>query len=223
MTHNTGFQLGYPLERVTTAQSDANTLRYQIWQGSMRLIAAIALLCMSPLFALIWLAHKCNDRGPFLFKQSRPGFKGQNFSIYKIRTMRVGSEKSTALGTQNNSPQVTSLGRILRKLKIDEAPQLFNIVRGDMTLVGPRPIPIALDQELSANIQGFDQRYNTMPGLTSIGQICINDNALDDELINDWKLRFEGELHYIRNQSIGYDLVMITMTACYVFKKLLQK
>lgn len=223
MTHNTGFQLGYPLERISVAQSEASTLRYQIWQGSMRLIAAIALLCMSPLFACIWLAHKCNDRGPFLFKQSRPGLKGQNFSIYKIRTMRVGSEKSTALGTQNNSPQVTSLGRILRKLKIDEAPQLFNIVRGDMTLVGPRPIPIALDQELSANISGFEQRYNTKPGLTSIGQICIDDNALGDELINDWKLRFEGELHYIRNQSIGYDLVMITMTVCYVFKKLLQK
>lgn len=223
MSHNTGFQLGYALERIIPDVSEAQTLRYQAWQACLRIAAAAALICLLPVFACIWIAHKFNDRGPFLFKQTRPGYKGQLFEIYKIRTMRVGSEASTALGTQNSSPQVTPLGRILRKLKIDESPQLFNIVRGDMTLVGPRPIPVALDDELRANIPGFADRYNTIPGLTSIGQICIDDNALDDELINDWKLRFEGELHYIRNQSISYDLLMIGMTIFYVFKKLRQK
>ena len=222
MTHNSGFQFGYALERITTPTASVETARYKIWQASMRLIAAIALLCLLPLFSVIWLLQKCNDRGPFLFKQTRPGYGGQTFSIYKIRTMRIGAETATALGTKNTSPQVTQLGRILRKLKIDETPQLFNVVRGDMTLVGPRPIPVALDQELSNNINGFQQRYNSKPGLTSIGQICIDDNALGDDLINDWKLRFEGELHYIRNQSISYDLIMISLSACYVFKKLLQ-
>lgn len=223
MSHNTGFQLGYALERVTPSETQAHTLRYQLWQSGLRIIAALALFCLLPIFAFIWIAHKFNDRGPFLFKQARPGYKGEPFEIYKIRTMRVGSEASTALGTQNSSPQVTPLGRILRKLKIDESPQLFNIMRGDMTLVGPRPIPVALDEELRANILGFADRYNTTPGLTSIGQICIDDNALDDALINDWTLRFEGELHYIRNQSISYDLLMIGMTIFYVFKKLRQK
>ena len=221
MNYNTGFQLGYPIERLITVASVASTRRYQLWQGSMRLVACIALLAMLPIFACIWVAHKCNDRGPFFFKQSRRGYQGKRFEIYKIRTMRVGSEKATALGTQLSSPQVTSLGRILRKLKIDEAPQLLNIIRGDMTIVGPRPIPLALDAELSTKLHGFDARYSTMPGLTSLGQICIDDNALGDDMLHDWKLRFEGELHYIRNQSISYDILMISMTSCYVIKKLL--
>ena len=223
MTRNTGFQLGYALERAPVKIAQSQSLHYRIWQGCTRLIAALALLCLLPVFAVIWLIQQCCDRGPFIFKQVRPGYGGRQFAIYKIRTMRLGSEASTALGTTNSAPNVTRLGRILRKLKIDESPQLFNIVRGDMTLVGPRPIPVALDQELSANIYGFQQRYNTKPGLTSIGQICINDNALDDKLVQDWKLRFEGELHYIRNQSVCYDLLIIGMTICYVYKKLRQK
>ncbi|MFQ3242407.1 MAG: lipopolysaccharide/colanic/teichoic acid biosynthesis glycosyltransferase [Lentimonas sp.] len=223
MNYNTGFQLGYPQERFNTAVSQTSTRRYQLWQGSMRLAAGIALLAMLPIFACIWVAQKCNDRGPFFFKQSRRGFQGKRFEIYKIRTMRVGSEKATALGTQLSNRQVTSLGRILRKLKIDEAPQLFNILRGDMAIVGPRPIPLALDEELSAHLHGFDSRYSTMPGLTSLGQICIDDNALGDGMLHDWKLRFEGELHYIRNQSISYDLLIISMTSCYIIKKLLNR
>ena len=221
MNYNTGFQLGYPLERLDTVVSETSTRRYRLWQSGMRLAAGIALLAMLPMFACIWVAHKCNDRGPFFFKQSRRGYQGKRFEIYKIRTMRVGSEKATALGTQLSSPQVTSLGRILRKLKIDEAPQLLNILRGDMTIVGPRPIPLALDEELCAKLYGFESRYSTMPGLTSIGHICIDDNALGEEMLHDWKLRFEGELHYIRNQSISYDLLMVSMTSCYVIKKLL--
>ena len=221
MNYNNGFQFGYPLDRMSTVATPDSSRRYQLWQGCMRIVAGLALLVMLPIFAVIWIAHKCNDRGPFFFKQSRRGYRGQHFEIYKIRTMRVGSEKVTALGTQLSSPQVTPLGRILRKLKIDEAPQLLNILRGEMSVVGPRPIPLPLDEELCANLYGFEARYDTMPGLTSLGQICIDDNALGDEMLNDWKLRFEGELHYIRNQSISYDLLMIGMTSGYVIKKLL--
>ena len=82
------------------------------------------------------------------FKQSRPGYREESFTIYKVRTMRLGAEKSTALGTQNNSTEVTRIGRILRKLKIDEAPQLLNIIRGDMAIEDPRSIPEKLDAEL---------------------------------------------------------------------------
>jgi putative colanic acid biosynthesis UDP-glucose lipid carrier transferase len=223
MNYNTGFQLGYPLERLETVVSETSIRRYHLWQGGMRLAAGIALLALLPLFCCIWVAQKCNDRGPFIFKQSRRGYEGKRFEIYKIRTMYVGSEQASSLGTQLSSPQVTSLGRILRKLKIDEAPQLLNILRGDMTIVGPRPIPLALDKELCAKLCGFESRYSTMPGLTSIGQICIGDNALGEEMLHDWKLRFEGELHYIRNQSISYDLLMISMTSCYVIKKILSR
>ena len=220
MTANSGFQLGYPTERLSP--QGANTgISYRAWQASMRLVAGIALLMMVPVFFLVWVVNLFGDRGTLFFKQQRPGLNGKPFEILKLRTMRVGAERSTQLGTQNDNPQITRLGRTLRKLKIDEAPQLLNIVKGDMSIVGPRPIPMALDQELSKRIYGFQARYAARPGLTSIGQICINDNALDDQLVADWKLRFEGELHYIRNQSISYDLLMVAMTTAYVIKKLL--
>ncbi len=223
MNRNTGFQLGYPELRLPQVDSKQAGIADFIWDYSMRLAASICLLCFLPIFAVIWVCFKCGDPGPMFFKQSRPGYKGQSFTIYKVRTMRLGAEKKTALGTQNTSPEVTTLGRILRKLKIDEAPQLLNIIRGDMAIVGPRPIPEALDAALKTHIAGFATRYTVKPGLTSIGQICVNENALGDAMVTDWRLRFEGELHYIRNKSISYDLVLVGMTACYVFKKTLTR
>lgn len=223
MNHNTGFQIGYPLDRIQPDSAENSSLRYKIWQQLLRVFAACLLLLVAPLLAAIWIINAVCDRGPFFFKQQRPGTDGRIFPIYKIRTMKVDAEANNKLGTKNTSSDVTTIGRILRKLKIDEFPQLLNIIRGDMAFVGPRPIPLALNDELEKNIPGFAKRYQVKPGLTSIGQICIHDNSLGDELIADWKLRFEGELHYIRNQSISYDLVMISMTACYLFKKLLQK
>ena len=92
-----------------------------------------------------------------------------------------------------------------------------------MALVGPRPIPTELHNTLCESIPGFHTRNYVPSGLTSIGQICVNDNALGDQLIADWTLRFEGELHYIRNRSVTYDIVMICMTGLFVIKKLLRK
>jgi putative colanic acid biosynthesis UDP-glucose lipid carrier transferase len=223
MNRNTGFQLGFPELKRSMASRKAPSYLELLWDFSARIIASIFLLCFLPIFGLIWLCFKCSGPGPMFFKQTRYGYKGTPFTIYKIRTMQIGAEKNTTLGTQNNSPEVTKLGRILRKMKIDEAPQLINIIRGDMALVGPRPIPTGLDAELRKKITGFHTRYNVKPGLTSIGQICVNENALGDALIKDWKLRFEGELHYIRNKSITYDLVLLSMTALYVLKKLVTR
>lgn len=135
--------------------------------------------------------------------------------------MKRGSESASSLGVNNTSFHVTRIGRILRTLKIDEFPQLWNIAKGEMSVVGPRPIPLTLDQKLSEEIPCFHKRYDVKPGLTSIGQICINDNLLGDELISDWRIRFEGELHYIRNRGIRYDLLMILMTALFVIRKFL--
>jgi lipopolysaccharide/colanic/teichoic acid biosynthesis glycosyltransferase len=220
MNRNTGSQFGHADVSRPTANSQQTGALDIIWDYSIRLAACIALFCFLPLFAVIWVYFKCTDPGPMFFKQSRPGYGGESFTIYKVRTMRLGAEKSTALGTKNNSTEVTRIGRILRKLKIDEAPQLLNIIRGDMAIVGPRPIPEKLDAELKKHIPGFETRYTVKPGLTSIGQICVNENALGDALVKDWRLRFEGELHYIRHKSVMYDLVLIAMTATYVIKKL---
>lgn len=217
---NKGFQYGYPIKRMKSDVAFINKLKYNVWLKLTQCVALIAFICILPLLAFVWVLHKVFIRGPFIFKQDRPGFQNETFTIYKIRTMKVGAEKDTALGTSDSGSYVPLFGKILRKLKIDELPQLFNVVSGDMAIVGPRPIPIALSDELSSHIDGFKGRYKVKPGLSSIGQICVHDNALDDKLIHDWKIRFEGELHYIRNQSISYDLVIIAMTIIFIIQKL---
>ena len=215
MNRNSGFQLGHPVHYIKN-----NKNSYTIWEYSNKILAAILLFCLLPLFLFIWIYFKIENSGPMFFKQSRPGYKNKPFLIYKIRTMKLGSEQKTTLGTKINNPQVTKFGKILRKLKIDEFPQLINIIRGEMSIAGPRPIPEKLNKELKKHIPEFEIRYSVKPGLTNISQICINENALDEQLIKDWKLRFEGELHYIRNKSVTYDILLIFMTIMYVFKKL---
>jgi len=219
-THNRGFQLGHP-ELLTERSGSGQTRSYGVWLIAMRFLSLLMILLLIPLFLTLWVAMKLTSPGPFLFTQMRPGRNGRHFKIYKIRTMHLGSEKGTALGTQNTSPQVTKLGRWLRALKIDELPQLINILKGEMSFVGPRPIPVALDQHLQKKISGFSHRYTVRPGLTSVGQICIHDNALNEELEEDWEVRFEGELHYIRSQSVRYDIIILIMTFAYVVRKTL--
>jgi N-acetylglucosaminyldiphosphoundecaprenol N-acetyl-beta-D-mannosaminyltransferase len=192
-----------------------------LWQITQQLFAGAALLSLSPIFLVMWALTKLSSKGPFLYIQERRGIYGATFEIYKVRTMRPGCEKDTALGVSDGAAVVTPVGRVLRALKLDELPQLWNVMRGDMALVGPRPIPTALDRELRAKIPGFEMRYSVRPGLTSIGQICVQDNALRDALVLDWTLRFEGELHYLRHRSVTYDLLMIFMTGLFVVKKLL--
>lgn len=193
------------------------------WLLVQRILAFALIAAISPLILALYILVRCGSSGPFIFTQPRRGRNNRIFKLYKIRSMRQGSEEKTALGVKNIDPRVTWIGRIMRSTKLDELPQLWNIVKGDMAFVGPRPVPLALENELRRSIPGFHQRYAVLPGLTNIGQICIADNELGEELIEDWKTRFEGELHYIRNRSPIYDLVLIALTCVYVFKILHHK
>ena len=139
--------------------------------------------------------------------------------MVKFRTLEVGSDVANALGTAQGDPAITSIGGLLRDSKLDELPQLWNVVCGDMELVGPRPIPLALHEELATHIPGFDRRYLVKPGLTNVSQVAILDNQLGEQLIADWSLRFEGELHYIENKSFFYDVIVVAMTFGFVAKK----
>ena len=139
--------------------------------------------------------------------------------------MTVGSDQNlaNAFAVTANNPQVTRIGKVLRDLKIDELPQLWNIVRGEMRLIGPRPIAQALHQRLCEEIPGFARRLDVKPGLTNLGQVCIYDNAEGEQLIQDWTRRLEADLHYIRHQSFWYDIVMLVMTALFVARKLVRR
>jgi lipopolysaccharide/colanic/teichoic acid biosynthesis glycosyltransferase len=186
-----------------------------------RVAAACLLLLLAPLLGVLWILVRLDSPGPFLFRQRRTGFRGREFEIYKIRTMATGAERATALGTRGDGQYVTRLGRVLRKLKLDETPQLWNVVRGEMTIVGPRPIPVALYEELCRSIPEFPLRNEVPPGLTNLSQISLADNKLGPELIADWRIRFDGELHYIRNKNLWYDLAIVSMTTLFVLRRLL--
>lgn len=186
------------------------------WRMAQRGGAALGCLLLLPLFAAIYVAVKTTSPGPFFFKQRRRGLNGKVFSILKIRTLRVGSEKNTALGVDRKSNTITPVGYVLRQLKLDELPQMWNVVTGDMELVGPRPIPIALEDTLRENILAFRERNRVRPGLTAFSQIVVVDNGTGDQMLEDWTERFQAELHYIRNKSVFYDLVVMALSALYL-------
>ncbi|NVJ96678.1 MAG: sugar transferase [Alphaproteobacteria bacterium] len=202
---------------------DASIRDAPAWEGAQRLIAATALVFLTPLFLLLYMAVKLTSKGPFLFRQERPGKDGRPFTALKVRTMRIGADrdKSRARKVDLADPMITPIGRILRDLKLDELPQLVNVLRGEMAIVGPRPIATSLQRELEGKIPGFARRLSVKPGLTSLGQVCLMDNA--DDVVADWSMRFDAELDYLYRRNWKYDLVIIAMTVLFLGRKMAAK
>ncbi len=192
-----------------------------LWALVQRLAALVLLVLSIPLLVALYLPVRLSTRAPFLIRQKRPGFLGREFEILKITTMRRGSDRigSYEKGVALSDPNVTWIGRILRDTKLDELPQLWNVVKGEMELVGPRPIAPGLNRMLAEKIPGFNHRYLVKPGLTNVSQVSVLENGLGDRALEDWKLRYEGEEHYIRNKSVSYDLILIGLTVVFVLRK----
>ena len=200
-----------------------STGRDHLWSATQRTAALVALACLAPLFAVLYVLVRCDSRGPFLYSQTRPGRHGVPFRTWKIRSMVVGADRNAALAraTRSDAPEITRVGRVLRDLKLDELPQLWNVVRGDMAIVGPRPVAASLQAHLEERIPGFAARLDVRPGLTSLAQVCILENEDIEHLVEDWTLRFEAERHYLAQRSPSYDLVIIGLTIAYLLRKTL--
>lgn len=196
-----------------------------LWALTQRSAALVLLILSLPVLIVLYVPVRVSSRSTFLFRQRRPGFMGKSFEITKITSMRAGSERVPHYekGVRLDDPNVTRIGRFLRDTKLDEIPQLWNVVKGDMEFVGPRPIAYGLHDMLSREIPGFANRYLVKPGLTSIGQVSVLENAIGQDTVEDWKLRFEGEEHYIRHKSVSYDLILIAMTVYFVLRKGLRR
>ena len=162
-----------------------------------------ALIILLPLFVLIALAIKVDNPGPVFFRQERAGFRGKSFIIYKFRTMIVGAEKKGAgVFVENNDSRITRVGTLLRKISMDELPQLINIFKGEMSLVGPRPT-------LPYQIDNYDQRQRgrlvVKPGMTGWAQVNGRSSLT-------WPERIKLDLWYIENRSLWLDLKIIVKT-----------
>jgi exopolysaccharide biosynthesis polyprenyl glycosylphosphotransferase len=176
--------------------------------------ALAALTLLSPLLLGVALAIKATSRGPVLFRQRRYGYRNQRFHIYKFRTMYTHlADGSGRRQTVEGDPRVTPLGRFLRRTSIDELPQLFNVLRGDMSLVGPRPhVPgmLASARLYEDLIPYYFHRHSVRPGLTGLAQVngCRGSTASADAAID----RIDYDLKYIATWSLWLDVTIIART-----------
>jgi sugar transferase (PEP-CTERM system associated) len=174
-------------------------------RGFSILISATALLIVSPILPLIALAIKLTSPGPVIYKQERVGYRGKTFYCYKFRTMRQDAEANTgAVWAGANDPRVTSVGGFLRKVRLDEIPQLWNVLKGDMSFVGPRPERPSFVKMLTDSIPYYHLRHVVRPGLTGWAQIKYRYGAS----IEDAKEKLRYDLYYIKQMSLGLDLLI---------------
>ena len=174
------------------------------------LFAAFALITLTPLFLIVAALIKLDSPGPVFFVQRRYGFNQQPFRIIKFRTMRTLEDGAVIPQTVRDDPRLTRIGRWLRRWNIDEIPQLFNVLIGDMSLVGPRPHALTHDHEYERRISHYARRHNVKPGITGWAQI----NGYRGEVDNDEKIRkrIEYDLFYIDNWSLWLDLKILART-----------
>ena len=189
-------------------------------------IAALGLVLTLPLMIVIAILIKLTSRGPILFMQTRVGVDrraltgaggntrrhvdagGELFTMYKFRTMSVQTGQAHEVWARPDDPRVTSIGRVLRKLRLDELPQLWNVLRGDMNVVGPRPEQPNIFNYLCAQIEGYARRQRVRPGITGWAQI----NQAYDSSVDDVRRKVAYDLEYIHNQSALEDLRIMLRT-----------
>jgi lipopolysaccharide/colanic/teichoic acid biosynthesis glycosyltransferase len=169
------------------------------------------LLGLSPLLAVIAVAVKLSSPGPALFRQKRKGADGRIFTMYKFRTMRVHTEAPGILRQAvRHDPRVTKLGAFLRHTSLDELPQFFNVLRGDMSVVGPRPHALEHDDLYRNVVAGYIHRYRIKPGITGWAQ--INGYRGETDRIEKMERRVAHDLYYLGNWSFGLDMRIIAAT-----------
>ncbi len=171
-------------------------------------VAFAALVICLPFLPLIALAVRLSSPGPIFFSQTRVGQRGRLFTAYKFRTMRQDAEAQGAVWAAKNDPRVTPIGRFMRKTRLDEIPQLWNVLRGDMAFVGPRPERPEFVRWLSQEIPYYDLRHMIRPGITGWAQVRYRYGASLEET----KQKLEYDLYYVKHQSIGLDLLIMFET-----------
>ena len=169
------------------------------------LLSSIALVIGIPLILLFGILIRLDTSGPIFYSQERLGKEGKRFKICKLRSMRYDAEKDGAQWAEKNDVRVTRIGRIIRKTRIDEIPQLFNILKGDMSVIGPRPERPEFTLEFEDEIPGFINRLQIRPGLTGWAQVNGGYDLTPRE-------KLELDMYYINNRSIKMDIIIIFKT-----------
>jgi putative colanic acid biosynthesis UDP-glucose lipid carrier transferase len=176
--------------------------------------AALLLLLLAPLFVLVGVVIKLESEGPVFFRQERTGLGGKPFTILKFRSMRLHHDRHVVQATRSDA-RVTRVGAVIRALSIDELPQLLNVVRGDMSLVGPRPHALAHDQRWSLMVPDYWERFRARPGLTGLAQVRGNRGEVSS--VDDIAARVGDDNAYIDRWSLGLDFKIVLATVPLIF------
>jgi exopolysaccharide biosynthesis polyprenyl glycosylphosphotransferase len=192
-----------------------NTLNWYMKRLVDILVALVGLIVSSPVMIVAAIGIACTSRGPIIFKQERIGLHNKPFKMYKFRTMYVQkpSQEKQAWTTKDD-PRVTKIGKLLRRTSIDELPQLFNILKGDMSVVGPRPERPQFVEKFKEEIPRYMVKHQVRPGLTGWAQ--INGYRGDTSI----KRRIEYDIFYIENWTMSFDIKIMILT---LFKGLINK
>ncbi|RMG39357.1 MAG: exopolysaccharide biosynthesis polyprenyl glycosylphosphotransferase [Candidatus Dadabacteria bacterium] len=196
-----------------TPQRSVNKLYMDLKPVLEPVAAAFLLLMLAPLAALIALLIKLTDRGPVIYKQRRTGYLGIPFTLYKFRTMRIDAEKDGPQWAKDHDSRVTKIGRFLRATRLDEIPQLWNIICGEMSFFGPRPERPEMVEKLSEKIPLFHVRTIVRPGMTGWAQVC----AGYANSVAESRIKLEFDLYYIQHMSPRLDLIIMLKTIKVVF------
>ena len=173
-------------------------------------LASVGLICLFPALLLIAISVCLDSKGPALFRQTRTGHNGKLFRIYKFRTMTVQDEGAVVRQATQGDMRVTRIGRILRNASLDELPQLLNVIRGEMSLVGPRPHALAHDAYYGREIPAYAGRFALKPGLTGWAQ--VNGSRGETPTVADMHRRIELDLWYVQHRSLALDLTILART-----------
>src|SRR5690606_17840887 len=184
-------------------------------RGSDMVFATILIALLWPLMIAVAIGVKLSSPGPVIFKQRRYGLYGERILVYKFRTMSVCENDDEVTQVTRGDPRVTPFGRFLRRTSLDELPQLFNVLFGSMSLVGPRPHAVAHNEEYRKLIDGYMLRHKVRPGITGWAQ--VNGFRGETESLEKMRRRVEYDLHYLRNWSLGLDIYILFRTARIVF------
>jgi putative colanic acid biosysnthesis UDP-glucose lipid carrier transferase len=172
--------------------------------------AGVGLIVLSPLLLLVVLLIVLESPGWPVFCQRRTGYGGRSFVIYKFRSMRVTEDGPKIVQAVRDDDRITMVGRIIRRTSIDELPQLLNVLKGEMSLVGPRPHALAHDHYYGERIPRYDDRFMAKPGLTGLAQVCGLRGRTED--VADMAARIDKDLEYIENWSVMLDIKILLRT-----------
>jgi putative colanic acid biosynthesis UDP-glucose lipid carrier transferase len=209
LNHSIGEVAGMPVVNLTA--SPMTGVNRVVKEVEDRVLAAVILALISPLLVLIALGVKLSSPGPILFKQARHGWDGKLIKVFKFRTMRIHVEPSGRVTqASRRDPRITAFGALLRRTSLDELPQFFNVLLGDMSIVGPRPHAVEHNEAYKEFVDRYMLRHRVKPGITGWAQ--INGYRGETDTMHKMEKRIQHDLYYIENWSLWFDLRIVLLS-----------